>query len=105
MIYCKVESGVVVNRAAFDVEMPADWPEYDSYVQDDVAQIGWTYADGIFSAPPQPPPLEPPPPPLDHQVMFDHENRLRTIEGQPLLEFDEFVATKLMPYVVPPTDK
>jgi len=31
----------------------------------------------------------------DEQIMFDHENRLRTIEGQPPLTLDEFMTTKL----------
>lgn len=39
------------------------------------------------------PPPEPPPTP-EEQVLFDHENRLRSMEGQPPLTLGEFQAQK-----------
>jgi hypothetical protein len=52
MTYVKVENGVVVNRAVFDGEMPLGWPEYASWVQNEIAQIGWTYDGTDFVGPP-----------------------------------------------------
>jgi hypothetical protein len=52
MIYVKIENGVVVNRVVFDAPMPDDWPERETWLQDDEAQIGWLYADGVFTPPP-----------------------------------------------------
>lgn len=58
MIYCKVENGIVVDRAVFgDEGMPEDWPNRWTWVADEEAQIGWGH-DGQAFAPP--PPLEPP---------------------------------------------
>ena len=47
--YAIIDGGVVVNMAA------ADAPLEDNWVASDVAQIGWLYADGEFSPPPEPP--------------------------------------------------
>jgi hypothetical protein len=45
--------------------------------------------------PPEPyPEPGPPEPTMEDQILYDHENRLRTIEGQPLLEFEQFMAYK-----------
>jgi hypothetical protein len=94
MIYCQVKDGLVVNRVVFDAAMPTDWPEYETYVQDDVAQIGWIYVDGVFT-PPEPH-IETPPP-LSTQpetaVLYDHENRIRAIEGQPPMSMGDFIET------------
>jgi len=50
--YCKIENGLVVNRAHFDGTMPDDWAEPgDLWVADEAAAIGWTYAGGAFFAP------------------------------------------------------
>jgi len=54
MIYCQIEDGVVVNRAVFDEPMPDDWPDKESWVQNNEAQIGWHYADGSFIEPSPP---------------------------------------------------
>jgi len=51
MIYCRVEDGVVVDRAVFDAEIPNDWPDRKYWVRNDDAQIGWAYLEGIFSEP------------------------------------------------------
>lgn len=63
-IYCKIELGAVVNRAEFEGDLPNDWPDFDAWVASDEAQIGWSYANGVFTPPP-PPELPPAPePPL-----------------------------------------
>jgi len=54
MFYCKVENGMVVNRAVFDAEMPEDWPDREAWVQNDAAQIGWSHDGEEFIAPPAP---------------------------------------------------
>jgi len=59
--YCHVANGAVDNRAVFDGQIPADWPDHDNWIANEEAQIGWTYADGAFTAPPAP---EEPPAPL-----------------------------------------
>jgi hypothetical protein len=52
---CKIENGVVTNRASFAGEVPDGWiPEGETWVEDEEAQIGWTYADGVFAASPAP---------------------------------------------------
>jgi len=49
---CKIENGIVVNRAHFDGAAPEDWlPEGETWVESEEAQIGWTYAGGEFTAP------------------------------------------------------
>ena len=59
--YCHIANGVVVNRALFEGEMPADWPDRETWIADDVAQIGWLYdGEGVFIAP-EPEPDEPTP--------------------------------------------
>ena len=54
MFYVKVEDGTVTDRADFDKPMPGNWPEYDSWHQDDAAQIGWTFNGTSFAPPPLP---------------------------------------------------
>jgi hypothetical protein len=52
MIYCRVLDGVVVDRSLWDEPMPADKEDYNEWVQDDVAQIGWFYDGKTFTPPP-----------------------------------------------------
>lgn len=73
MIYCQIRDGVVVNRAPFDGEMPEGWAvEDDVWIANDVAQIGWAYQGGEFTAPP-PPPL---PAPTADDVIAERSRRL-----------------------------
>ena len=55
------------------VEMPKDDPAVQAFLN--------------------PPPPEPPPPVEEIQdvVLYDHENRLRSLEGQPPLEWGDFL--------------
>lgn len=95
MIYIHVTGGVVDDRIIFDGAMPLDWPDYANWIQNDTAQIGWSYVGGVFTAPPMPPPMSTPPPTPQMSLMFDHENRLRTIEGDPPLTLEDFITTKM----------
>jgi len=57
--YCHISAGAVDNRAIFDGAIPADWPDHDNWIASEEAQIGWSYANGAFIAPPAPPPPTP----------------------------------------------
>jgi hypothetical protein len=59
-----------------------DWQEYQQ----------WLEAGGVpdpYVPPPEPEPV-PPPAELGDVVLLDHENRLRSLEGQPPLDREEF---------------
>jgi hypothetical protein len=60
--------------------------------RDRVEYEQWVADGGVPDpyVPPEPPP-EPPPPPED-VVLYDHENRLRELEGQPPMPLPEFLA-------------
>jgi hypothetical protein len=59
--YAIIEGGIVVNVAVGD----AEWAASIGAVQSDEAEIGWAYADGVFT-PPEPP--EPAPPPVPASI-------------------------------------
>jgi hypothetical protein len=50
--------------------------------------------DGGVPDPYVPPEPVPPQPSPEDQVLYDHENRIRAIEGQPPLDLGDFVAMK-----------
>jgi hypothetical protein len=50
--------------------------------------------DGGVPDPYVPPEKVPPEPTIEDRILYDHENRLRTVEGVPLLEFDIFMEHK-----------
>ena len=55
MNYCKIENGIVTNVSNWESPMPDGWAEAaDTWVQNDEAQIGWSYEGGAFAAPPTP---------------------------------------------------
>lgn len=58
-----------------------DWDEYQR----------WLEVEGNIPDPYEPPP-EPPPGPLtpEQSVLYDHENRIRGLEGVPPLTLDDF---------------
>jgi hypothetical protein len=56
--YAIIEDGVVANIAVGD----AEWAASVRAVPSDEAEIGWTYADGVFTPPPPPDPIEAPVP-------------------------------------------
>jgi hypothetical protein len=57
-----------------------DWVEYQEWL-----------TDGGVPDPYVPPEPLPPNPPPEATVLYDHENRLRAIEGQPPLTLGDFV--------------
>jgi hypothetical protein len=57
-----------------------DWVEYQNWLEE-----GNT--PDPYVPPPEP---EPSPPSTEDQVLYDHENRLRALEGEPPLSFEEF---------------
>ena len=54
-------------------------------------------ADGNTPDPYVPPPEVPPEPAPETTVLYDHENRLRAIEGQPPLTLVDFIAKTAQP--------
>lgn len=98
MIRCAVidtTTGEVVNAVEYD-EVPVGTPPgmEDGLiaVASDTAGPGFSYKDGVFTdnTPPLPPPPPMPPPP-GAAVMYDHENRLRSMEGEPPLTMEDFL--------------
>ena len=57
-----------------------DWVEYQKWLD-----------DGGVPDPYVPPPVVPPTPTNAQQILFDHENRIRSQEGQPPLTLGDFV--------------
>lgn len=64
-IFCHIAGGLVEDRAIFQNSiLPPNWPDAGNWVQSDVAQIGWAYANGVFTPPA---PAAPAAPSLDQQ--------------------------------------
>ena len=57
-----------------------DWVEYQD----------WLAAGGVPDPYVPPPEPKPPPPAPEDVLLYDHENRLRTLEGQPPLTRKQF---------------
>jgi hypothetical protein len=75
----------MVIRVADQVWIPddpanRDWVEYQQWL-----------ADGGVPDPYVPPEPVPPAPAPETTVLYDHENRLRSLEGQPPLTLGEFI--------------
>lgn len=51
-----IQNGVVINTVESDT---LDNPFGYLAIASDVARIGWTYSNGVFTAPPEPPPVIP----------------------------------------------
>ncbi|TPL06700.1 hypothetical protein [Mesorhizobium sp. B2-4-11] len=52
MIFCKIEAGTVVNRGVFDDGLPDGWAaDGETWLESDLAQIGWLFDGESFSAP------------------------------------------------------
>jgi len=52
--------------------------------------LKWLEDGGVPDPYVEPPPPEPAPPTPEQLILYDHENRLRTQEGQPPLDIKEF---------------
>lgn len=72
-----LSNGLVVNTAIWDGI--SDWPQPDGYiaVQTEVAGIGWIYADGNFTAPPEPEI----PPPTPEQILASQSAKLSAMKS------------------------
>jgi hypothetical protein len=82
-------TGGVIIRTEDGASIPPD-PANRDYVE----YQQWVEGGGV----PDPyvePEVPEPEPSVEQEVMFDHENRLRALEGQPPLEFNEFVTDRL----------
>jgi hypothetical protein len=67
MRYAIIENGVVINVAEADAEFAVQ----QGWVECPTAGPGWTYANGVFTAPPPAPIPEPPPAPTKEQLMAE----------------------------------
>lgn len=81
--YQLTENGVI--RTADGAWIPdetanRDWQEYQKWLED----------GGVPDPYVPPPEPEPAPPPPEDVVLYDHENRIRSLEGQPPLSIGDF---------------
>jgi len=76
--------------AAFPEGIPITWTPYEIEWRERLSASENATLDEVIAAHDPTTPWVKPMTPAE-QVMFDHENRLRTIEGQPPLTQDEFV--------------
>lgn len=80
MIYCRIEDGVVVQRAVFEGSMPEGWADpAHAWVAEETAQVGWSYANGEFAAPP--PPSLPKPPVTVSSIKTEAQRRIIVTTG------------------------
>jgi hypothetical protein len=84
----KLTATDVVERTADHAFIPNDPANRDRAGYDK-----WLEAGGVPDPYVPPEPVSPQPTPED-QVLYDHENRLRAIEGQPPLTLGEFSKMK-----------
>ena len=61
-----------------------DWNEYTKWLTDGGEPDPYI----------EPPPPPPPEPSVEDQVLYDHENRIRGLEGQPPLSLADFVKAR-----------
>jgi hypothetical protein len=71
-----------IDKACIPPDMAnRDYAEYTKWVE-----------DGGVPDPYVPPPVVEPVPTPEQEILYDHENRLREMEGQPPLSLDEFLS-------------
>lgn len=81
----QLTSTEMVIRTADNAHIPDDPTNHD---RQDYEQ--WL-ANGGVPDPYEPPEGEPPVPSTEDQVLYDHENRLRALEGEPPLTLGDFL--------------
>ncbi len=82
----------IVIRTADQAYIPndpanRDWVEYQNW-------LALGNVPDAYVPPPEPDPA-PPVNTVQDVVLYDHENRLRLLEGQPLLTLDDFISGSL----------
>ena len=74
-----------ILRTADSAWIPAD-PANRDYAE----YLAWLEAGGVPDPYIEPEPPPPAPPTPEQEVLFDHENRVRALEGQPPLTMEDF---------------
>jgi hypothetical protein len=90
--------------AAGILTLPISWGATDDTIQgrENITTAQNATLDGVIAAHD---PTKPyiPPPENEHLVLYDHENRVRSLEGQPPLTLGDFLTrTKLAKHAVTP---
>jgi hypothetical protein len=81
-IYAIISGGIVQNKVLADAaEDLSSFPEVYPISDDALVDIGWTFSDGVFTAPP-PAPVDPTTAALDIRI---ERNRLLTTRVDPLV--------------------
>ena len=88
-----------VIRTADQAHIPPDPANRDR------AEYEQWLADGGVPNPYVPPEMPTPEPPPEATVLYDHENRLRSLEGQPPLTIGEFLTKATQPSAPEPKRK
>lgn len=81
--YVQLRDGLVVNRTIFDGDMPEGWAAGDEWIASEEAQIGWSYTNGRFAAPPR---SEPPPEQHRATMREERDTRLRETDWTQLAD-------------------
>lgn len=94
-------TGIIVNRIVLDNSDQWEAPVGHILIEEtgEPMAIGGSYVDGVYTPPvPPDPPAMPPPGPLPQSIaLYDHENRLRALEGQPPLTLADFITKASRP--------
>ena len=85
------EEPCVVIRTEDSASIPPDMANRD-YNGDAMSPgyLQWKEAGGVPDPYVEPPPPPPPEPSVEDEVLYDHENRIRGLEGQPPLSLEDF---------------
>ena len=101
--YQLTHDDTVVMRTTDNTAIPShpdsrDWAEYQAWLED--GGVPDPYIEPVRSVPGLSP---------DDQIMFNHENRIRTLEGVPVMTLPDYISQKATlkdtPHVERPTPK
>jgi len=73
-VVINISTGLVENMILWDGNVD-NWQPDEGYIviQSDIAQTGWSYLEGVFTAPP----IEPPPPLTPEQILTNQSAKLQ----------------------------